>query len=60
MIGAKKKDKYQESDSLKKIIANQKFVLDCGHHVTLNHNLGNNVVIINGTELKVVCTLCYD
>ena len=36
----------------------QRFCLDCGHHVTFGYNLGNNVVILNGKELRVICTEC--
>jgi hypothetical protein len=53
---------YQSSAALKKILlahAGQKFRLDCGHHVTLGHNFGNNIVILNGKTLRAVCSDCW-
>ena len=49
---------YQDIEKLKVLIKNGKYLLDCGHHVTLNHNLGNNIAILNGKELRIICTLC--
>jgi hypothetical protein len=53
----KHKDNYQSPESLrtklKRALENEKFKLDCGHCITFNHVLGNNVVIINGKELKI-------
>lgn len=52
------KDKdYRPAEELKKMLKG-KFVLDCGHLVTLEHNLGNNIIIINQKPLKVICTEC--
>lgn len=45
---------------LKDAILGRKFHLDCGHVVTFGHNLGNNVVIINGAEPQFICTNCYN
>jgi hypothetical protein len=53
----KPRDDYKESEELKKLLKG-KFKLDCGHRVTLNHNLGNNIMVINGKELKIICSLC--
>ena len=53
-----KSDGYEDCEKLKHLIRNGKYVLDCGHHVTLNHNLGNNIAIINGRDLQIICTLC--
>ncbi|MFA7384471.1 MAG: hypothetical protein WC001_13580 [Desulfurivibrionaceae bacterium] len=36
----------------------QRFRLDCGHHVTFGYFLGNNVIILNGKKLRVICTEC--
>ena len=36
----------------------QRLRLDCGHHVTLGYNIGNNVIILNGKVLRVICTEC--
>lgn len=52
-----KEDEYKESEELKKLLQG-KFKLDCGHHVTLNHNLGSNIMVINGRKLKIICSLC--
>ncbi len=48
---------YKDSEKLKKFLKG-KYVLDCGHHVTFNHNLGNNAMIINGKKLRIICSLC--
>ncbi len=58
---SKRKVKYQSPESLRAVLKrlkNEKFKLDCGHSITFNHNLGNNVVIINGKELKIICSDC--
>ena len=53
---------YQDVEVLKEIlsktVAGKKFRLDCGHHITFNHNLGNNITIYNGKELKIICSQC--
>ena len=49
---------YEDCEKLKLLIRGGKYRLDCGHHVTLNHNLGNNIAIINGKDLQIICTLC--
>ncbi len=54
-------EKYETPDKLRlllQILKNKKFVLDCGHRVTFNHFLGNNIVVINGKKLKIVCSDC--
>ena len=53
-----KSDGYEDCEKLKRLIKGGKYLLDCGHHVTLNHNLGNNIAIINGRDLQIICTLC--
>ena len=53
--------KYQPPQKLRKALEplrNKKFKLDCGHHVTFHQFFGNSVIIINGKNLKVICTLC--
>ena len=57
------KSRYSEPealrDILKRVLSGRKFLLDCGHHVTLRfHNLGNDITIINGKEPKIICSLC--
>lgn len=49
---------YEDCERLKTLIRGGKYRLDCGHLVTLNHNLGNNIAIINGKDLQIICTLC--
>jgi len=49
---------YEDCERLKTLIRGGKYRLDCGHHVTLNHHFGNNIAIINGKDLKIICTLC--
>jgi hypothetical protein len=55
-----KSELYDDCEALKTLVSKKKYQLDCGHVVTFGHNLGTNTVIINGAELKVICTLCYD
>ena len=40
------------------ILDREKFVLDCGHHVTFNEVLGNNITVYNGKELRITCAEC--
>jgi hypothetical protein len=52
---------YQPVDKLIKQLsglAGQKFVLSCGHHVTFNQYLANDIVIYNDKDLRVVCLDC--
>jgi len=52
---------YETSESLKKVIATlkgRKFKLDCGHHVTFGHFLGNDITIYNGKHPKIICSQC--
>ena len=54
--------RYDESESLREILeqtlTGRKFRLDCGHHVTFGHNLGNDVTIRNGKRFEIICSLC--
>lgn len=55
------KELYQETGKLREIIQTlkgQKYKLDCGHHVTFGHFLGNDITILNGKDLKIICSLC--
>lgn len=57
----KQKESYQGTDALREILAllkGKKFRLDCHHHVTFNHSLGNNITIYNGKKLKIICSQC--
>ena len=52
---------YKETDKLREFINSlkgKKFKLDCGHHITFGHNLGNNIIIYNGKKFTIICTLC--
>lgn len=53
---------YQETDSLRRILTEtlkgQRFRLDCGHHITWGHHLGNDITIYNGKKLKIICSQC--
>ena len=54
--------RYEDTDELRKILVqtveHKKYRLDCGHFVTFNHNFGNDITIINGRHLKIICSLC--
>jgi len=55
------KSKYESTENLKKAISElkgRKFKLDCGHHVTFGHHLGNDITIFNGKNPKIICSLC--
>lgn len=55
------KEEYRPTEALREILEileQEKFVLDCGHHVTFNQTLGNNVTIFNGKELRIICSQC--
>jgi hypothetical protein len=55
------KKRYKPVNELRRILEaleNGKFVLDCGHHVTFNQVLGNNVIILNGKDLRIICVEC--
>lgn len=55
------KQHYRPTEELRElleILEREKFILDCGHHVTFNQVLGNNVTIYNGKKLKIICSLC--
>jgi len=49
------KKKYEDTKKLRQILKTlkgRKFKLDCGHH------LGNNIMIYNGSDIKIICSLC--
>ena len=56
------KNEYQDVEVLKEILSKtvtgRKFRLDCGHHITFGHFLGNDITIYNGKELKIICSQC--
>jgi hypothetical protein len=56
-----KRENYRSVEDLRgvfKSLKGEKFTLDCGHHVTFGHFLGNNLVLLNGKEPKIICTEC--
>jgi len=60
-MNRKDKTKYEDVDVLRKIlqeIKGRKFRLDCQHHVTLGHFLGNDITIRNGKDPKIICSQC--
>ena len=53
---------YEDTAELRKILhslKNRKFILDCGHHVTFGYFLGNDITILNGKKMLIVCTNCH-
>ena len=56
------KEAYNEPGVLRNILqetlSGKKFRLDCGHHITFNAMLGNDLTVRNGKELKVICAQC--
>ncbi|MFC1827112.1 hypothetical protein ACFLZQ_04190 [Thermodesulfobacteriota bacterium] len=58
----KQKQQYQEPemlrDILQRVLAGQKYKLDCSHYVTFMEVLGNDVIIRNGKKFKIICTQC--
>ena len=57
----KQKQQYRPTDELRDLLENlaqEKFVLDCGHHITFNQTLGNNLTIYNGKNLRIICSEC--
>lgn len=52
---------YQPVEELLKqlsVLAGKKYQLSCGHHVTFNQYLANDIFIHNGKDLKIVCSDC--
>lgn len=43
---------------LKRVLAEKKFRLHCGHHVTFGTILGNDVTVRNGKKFKIICSQC--
>ncbi len=58
----KQKESYQDTDTLRRILGQlkgRKFRLDCGHHVTFGHFLGNDITIYNDNRKpKIICSQC--
>jgi len=55
------KEKYQDANALREIfmqLRGKKFRLDCGHHVTFGHNLGNDIIIYNNQKPEIICSCC--
>ena len=45
-------------ENIFKELKGQKFRLSCGHCVTIGHNFGNNIIVLNGKDPKIICTDC--
>ena len=61
MTQQQKKKGYEDTEQLVKIIVNlsgRKFKLSCGHHVTFGCHLGNNILIYNGKNPQIICSMC--
>ena len=57
----KERSKYDDTDLLRMVfesLKGRKFRLDCGHHVTFGHFLGNDLTIYNGKIPKIICSQC--
>ncbi|HAR37682.1 MAG TPA: hypothetical protein DCS09_03385 [Porphyromonadaceae bacterium] len=58
----KQKQQYHEPEALRdilqRVLNGLKFRLDCGHHVTFGEVLGNDISVLNGKKLRIICTLC--
>jgi len=56
------KQAYAEPDILKDILKRtlyrKKFRLQCGHHITFNTTLGNDLTVRNGKDFTVICAQC--
>lgn len=55
------KEIYEDTDKLRellKLLNGKKFILDCGHHITFAHPLGNDITIYNGSNYKIICSQC--
>ena len=56
-----KRNTYQDTEDLRRLLLQLKgrrFRLDCGHHITFGHFLGNDITILNGRKLKIICSQC--
>jgi hypothetical protein len=52
---------YQDTDKLRDLLKRlngKKFRLDCNHHITWHHPLGNDITIYNGNRIKMICSQC--
>lgn len=56
-----KEKEYLDTEEPRRILVQlkgKKFRLDCGHHVTFGHFLGNDITIHNGKEPRIICSQC--
>lgn len=56
-----KQAEYEDTQILKQILETlkgRKFKLECGHHLTWGHSLGNDITIYNGKTPKIICSQC--
>jgi len=54
------KKEYQETKDLQFLLSGEKFLLDCGHKVTIGHNFANTLIIhsIGGGTIRTACHEC--
>jgi len=55
------KEVYEDTARLREILSRlkgRKFKLDCGHHVTFGHFLGNDITVRNGKKPEIICSQC--
>lgn len=55
------KDRYEDVETLRQILqqlAGRKFRLDCHHHISFGCFLGNDITILNGKRMKIICSQC--
>ena len=61
-MNKEQKKQYQGPEVLKEILNRElygkKFLLQCGHHITVGSTLGNDLTVKNGKELSVICAQC--
>ena len=58
----RQKEQYRPVEELRAVLeglTHKKFKLGCGHLITINHNLGNSMIIYNDRKkLTIICTMC--
>ena len=59
-MSKEERERYEPTEKLHQALAalkGRKFVLDCGHHVTMGHHLGNNITVCQ-MPCQVICSQC--
>ena len=61
-MNEKQIQKYKQPEALRdilhRVLTGKKFQLHCGHHVTFGEILGNDVIIRNGKNFRLICAQC--